>query len=240
MPLRCLRSKADKPLCFGRLFTMNNRYSYKQGDLVGGFIFIKETSPSYVKNKNGKLYPLRRAMFMCSCGKCVETSISNAKSNHTNSCGCSKGKKMTKQLHNSAYNDEYRIWRGILNRATNPNCKYYKSYGGRGISVDNSWLDFNVFINDIGARPFSGASIDRIDNNKGYSKENCRWATPKQQCRNRRNNVFIEYKNEKLTIAEWSEKTGISIRKIQSRYKRNVQLDDIFYNGILKPNTKYK
>jgi hypothetical protein len=79
----------------------------------------------------------------------------------------------------------------------------YEDYGGRGISYDPCWVRFESFIEDMGDRP-EGTSLDRIDNNKSYSKDNCRWATPKQQANNKRSNVVISINGISKTMSEWS------------------------------------
>jgi hypothetical protein len=92
-------------------------------------------------------------------------------------------------------------WQHIIQRCTNPAAKEYKDYGGRGITICSRWLDFKNFLEDMGLKP-KGTSIDRIDNNSGYFKDNCRWATPEVQARNRRT-----YKNNRTSITgiHWNE-----------------------------------
>ena len=93
----------------------------------------------------------------------------------------------------------------------------YGNYGGRGITVCERWRnDFGHFLDDMGARPYN-MSIDRIDNNKGYSPSNCRWATREQQDNNRRDNVFFFYKGAKLTIAELSRLSNINYQTMKAR-----------------------
>ena len=103
------------------------------------------------------------------------------------------------------------IYNGMKRRCYDPKCNIYKYYGGRGIKVCDRWLGiygYTNFIEDMGEIP-TGKSLDRIDPNKWYSKDNCRWATPKEQANNRTSNRVIKYAGKSMTISEWSETTGI-------------------------------
>jgi hypothetical protein len=114
----------------------------------------------------------------------------------------------------------YGSWVSMMRRChwENQNEKY-KVYWGAGITVCERWHDFRNFLEDMGDRP-DGTSIDRIDGTKGYCKENCRWATPKQQGRNLKSNVLITKDGVTDCVAAWAERTGISPYTIHSRIKR--------------------
>jgi hypothetical protein len=107
----------------------------------------------------------------------------------------------------------------MLQRCTNPNHPEYKNYGGRGIKVCDRWLESfeENFLADMGLRPSPKLTLDRIDNNKGYSKSNCRWATPKEQARNRRPNRVIPFNGEMLCVAAVAEHVGIKADTLRMR-----------------------
>lgn len=118
--------------------------------------------------------------------------------------------------HGKSKEPTYSVWSGMLNRCRNPNSPKFYSHGGRGITVCDKWLEFEEFYADMGDKP-EGCSLDRIDNSKGYCKENCRWATPKQQARNTRANKILTWNDEKLCVAEWAEKLNMSPKLIYQR-----------------------
>lgn len=135
----------------------------------------------------GYLYPTEKSkqkrrygLYKCHCGKEFEAQIQSINDGNTKSCGC------LKNTHNLANHRLYKIWRNMIKRCTNPKDTFYKNYGERGIKVSNEWLDISNFINDMYPSYQEGLSMDRIDNNKGYSKDNCRWTTRSIQSRNTR------------------------------------------------------
>jgi hypothetical protein len=103
---------------------------------------------------------------------------------------------------------EYATWRAMIARCYCPTHEYYHAYGGRGISVCDRWKQFIPFYEDMGPKPI-GMSIERIDNNGHYSKDNCRWATQKEQCNNRRNSRRITIDGTTLTVSQWADSVGI-------------------------------
>jgi hypothetical protein len=96
----------------------------------------------------------------------------------------------------------------MMDRCLSPGSNTYRNYGGRGISVCPQWRDFRGFLADMGERPSRGHSLDRIDNEKGYEPGNCRWATAKQQGRNKRNSRLIEAFGRVQTLSAWAEEIG--------------------------------
>lgn len=126
----------------------------------------------------------------------------------------------------------YKRWRAMINRCYNKNHTYYYNYGGRGITICDEWKnDYQNFCNWANNSGYKkGLSLDRIDNNKGYFPENCRWATRKQQGRNQRTNRNITINGETKLMCEWAEISGVSSKEICKRIKRGWKNED-----LLKP-----
>lgn len=112
-----------------------------------------------------------------------------------------------------------KVLRSMIYRYYNENNRVYKYYGGKGVIICDEWLQsFDNFYNWALLNGYKeGLSIDRIDVNGSYSPENCRWATMKEQARNRTNTVLVEYNGKKMTLREWSEELNISLRTITKR-----------------------
>lgn len=122
----------------------------------------------------------------------------------------------------------YTAWRAIKDRCTNPSTKHYHRYGGRGITMCEAWAaSFEQFKADVG-EPFPGASLDRIDNNRGYEPGNVRWATRKEQANNRVTNVVVEHNGQAMTLAEWAAHLGWKYGLLGSRWKKGLRGDDLF------------
>jgi hypothetical protein len=113
--------------------------------------------------------------------------------------------------HGMSKSPEYRIWSAMIARCENVNNKRYQHYGGRGIGICPKWRgSFLAFYVDMGERP-PGHQIDRINNNAGYSPENCRWVTPRENQLNKNNNRRIEFRGEIKTVSQWAEKIGAEL-----------------------------
>lgn len=161
----------------------------------------------------------------CDCGGEVVACYADLKSGHTSSCGCIKREK-DKELgdrhatHRLTKTRVYKIWKGIAARCLNRKSPGYRNYGGRGIGVCKSWRRFENFLADMGEPPTVKHSIDRIDNDKGYSKENCRWATAIEQARNKRNTCWVFHRGQKMALRQYAEEVGVSYNRAYSLYKK--------------------
>lgn len=168
----------------------------------------------------------------CECGtEIVRTGRDlNKSKDGIRSCGCLQKDRAAAahKTHGMSYHPAFWVWRSMRDRCRLPSHQAWKNYGGRGIKVDPRWDDFDVFWEDMGPSYLPGLSLDRIDNEKGYNKENCRWTTRSIQCRNKRGNVFIESPWGRVTIAEASEKSGINVTTLLWRVAKNRPLERLF------------
>lgn len=160
----------------------------------------------------------------CDCGRETVVFGGNLRKGLTSSCGCYNREQSSKRalVHGGTSGGKTRLfntWVSMRNRCNNPNDSYYKDYGGRGITVCDEWQsDFAAFREWALANGYkSNLSIDRIDNNKGYFPKNCRWATAKEQARNRRSNRNITAFGKTQTIQAWAEETGLKYRTLHHR-----------------------
>lgn len=131
---------------------------------------------------------------------------------------------------NSINSPEYRCWSSIKTRCNNKRYFQYHFYGGRGITICDEWKNnFLQFLKDMGRRPGNNYSIDRINNNKGYSKENCRWTTISEQNRNKRNSVIFNSE----TATEASIRLGGSRHLVQMRMRDGWLIEKAFTHPLL-------
>lgn len=151
---------------------------------------------------------------LCDCGNTKIVIGSNLRSGDTKSCGCLFKESLT--THGMIGTPVYKTWEMMIQRCYNANYDSYKFYGGRGIIVCDKWLKFGRFFEDMGERP-DGLSIDRVDNEKGYFKDNCIWATQTQQIRNRR----IQKRNSTGIVGVWwSKQRQRYVAEIMVAYKK--------------------
>jgi hypothetical protein len=125
----------------------------------------------------------------------------------------------------------YNVWQGMIARCRN---KRNHRYGGRGISVSHEWERFENFYRDMGDKPFN-KSLDRMDNNIGYSKENCRWATSREQSNNTSRNIILTHNGVSQTIAQWALQLSVKYDSLRARVRYGWGVEDI----LTKPFIKY-
>jgi len=162
----------------------------------------------------------------CDCGKTVIVTSAHLSHGDTKSCGCLKIDVMKQQFatHGESRGGiktrEYRIWIAMRERCYCPTNAAYQDYGGRGITISENWLNsFGNFLSDMGRAP-KGHTIERKDNSKGYSKDNCVWATYKQQNNNRRDNIIITHDDKTMTISQWADDSGVNLAVLRQRLNR--------------------
>lgn len=194
------------------------------------------------KDKHGKL------LWKCEC-KCGNTKIilgNSLRAGKTKSCGCLNkecGKKLARKYNgerkyknNNCHSRLYNIWHGMKQRCKNTNNGAYKDYGGRGIEICVEWdISFETFEKwaiDNGYN--DDLTLDRKDNSKGYSPENCRWVTRKRQSNNTRNNHMLQYKGEEKTLTEWAEIVGINADVIKHRIYSNWPIEKALETPVKK------
>lgn len=168
----------------------------------------------------------------CECGELSVRKAGNLNYGYHGCRACGKYKR-----HGMYLSMEYRTWNCMLNRCKS-NYKFTAYYSEKGITVCDRWHKFENFFEDMGPRPTPEHSIDRIENDKGYYKENCRWATDLEQGNNKTNNIFIEYNGEKLSMAQWGVKTGFKEHVISWRLKKGWSPERIINTPVRfkKPN----
>lgn len=181
-----------------------------------GMLTVLEECEERTKH-NQKIYKCQ-----CDCGNITNVRGYKLRSGYTKSCGCLRHKPYAIK-HGKRHTRLYTIWLNMNNRCCNKNAKRYDDYGARGIMVCDEWqADFMNFYNwamDNGYR--DDLTIDRIDNDKGYSPVNCRWATIKEQANNTRSNVLLTYEGKTQTMMQWSEELGIPYGTIKTRHRKN-------------------
>lgn len=173
----------------------------------------------------------------CECGNEIVLPSYTLKRGTVKDCGC-----VTRPHYNTTHGASntklYNMWKLMLYRCENPKNNAYKYYGQRGLQVCEEWHDFLAFKKWAEeTKPKGDYTLDRIDNNLGYSPSNCRWADKKEQANNRRSNVMVEYKGEAHDLMEWSRLLGFNYKRVHNRM---YKLGWSFEKAIAVPPDKKK
>jgi hypothetical protein len=175
----------------------------------------------------------RLVLCRCPCGNEFVAELANVRSGHTRSCGCRRREaaRARHQEHGQsrpgAMNAaEYVVWCRMKSRCLAPTDGAYPRYGGRGITVCDRWRNsFENFLADVGPRPSPRHTLERIDNDGPYSPENCCWATPKEQGRNKRTNHLLTFQGETRCLTDWAESTGLRVSTLYRRLKNGWSVE---------------
>lgn len=197
---------------------------------IVGTKFGRLTVLKYLYTRDNLAYWLCK----CDCGNIVEVKGVSLRSGLTKSCGCLFGDIMAKRTtHGDIHSRLYNVWACMKQRCYNPNHTAYNRYGGRGITVCDEWLEYVNFKKWAISKGYDetakrgNCTLDRIDNDKGYSPNNCRWVDMKSQSSNRhipdktgRPPKQISINGEERTYKEWAERLGISLGALKYRVKK--------------------
>ena len=233
-----------KCICGKELFTQGTALTHKRifscgcwrkRDLTGlkfGKLFVLDLAEEGIGKRTWNC--------VCECGSYRTIATGSLVSGNSKSCGCVAIEKTIKRCTTHGFSREknrhplHHIWSGMKSRCFNKKSNSYKHYGSRGITVDERWLEFKNFLDDMGPSYISHkkehhnplkqrtTTLERKDNNGNYSKENCRWATQKEQCNNKRDNHFITVDGEKLSLTQVAEKYGVDYDKLKAKIKKGI------------------
>lgn len=186
----------------------------------------------YNRNKQGQIL----WNCICICGKTTSIVRASLISGKTQSCGCLNKELLTKRTdvnyhttHGLSKTREYQAWADMKVRCYNQNNKHFKDYGGRGINVCTEWYySFPTFLQDMGWRPSTHHSLDRIDNEKDYEPSNCRWATPEQQRSSKRSTILFVVDREYVCLAEAARRAGLKPMAVYARMQRGFPVEQWF------------
>ncbi len=212
--------------------TLVNNVAMKRISFVGrrfGRLFAFEDGPHQGKRTTSKC--------RCDCGTTVTVSNSNLYCGHTTSCGCFAREQLQirsvthGQTRVGQHSRVYHVWSGMIQRCTNPSCKHYINYGGRGISVCQEWMQFENFFADMGPGK-KGWTIERIDNNKGYSLWNCCWGTPFKQAGNKRTSRIYTVRGVTDSLKALCRRFGVRYLRVWYRLERGLSIEEALFNPV--------
>jgi len=180
----------------------------------------------------------------CDCGKIFLAQKWNLLRGYSiKSCGCKTREiiSFSSRKHGMSATSEYRIYFAMKKRCLDPSAVGYPRYGGRGITICDEWIkSFENFYADMGPRPSLRHSLERLDNELGYSKENCKWATATEQNNNKRSNRKYTYQDELITVAQIAKRIGMSYHKLWARLRAGWSLENAISANPIKRINQHK
>ena len=205
------------------------------GEVFGRLAVIeKAESKKYIGKKP---ISMSRWVCQCECGNQPTVFGRALRSGATKSCGCWRKDHPNYFLHGHTRRGKpsrtYHTWNSMKQRCSDPSIPNWHNYGGRGIKVCKRWLDFRNFLADMGEKPV-GLTLERNDNERGYSPSNCRWATYKEQHRNSRQTHKITYKGKTLCVTDWAILLHIDRNVLFNRLRRGWTIDRLFAPRVFK------
>ena len=187
-----------------------------------------DRAPSQVTSNDNKV---RDALWNCKCDCGMVGVVSGAELRHgySTQCKCCAVVELTR--HGLTHTSVWNTWRNMRSRCENPKDSGYGNYGARGIKVCDEWQSFDAFYKDMGPKPTPRHSIERKNGSLGYFKDNCVWATQKEQMNNMRRNMMIEFNGKTLTLSQWCDMLSIPYNRTRLRIYKGWSASDAF----LKP-----
>lgn len=240
---KCVCECGKETIVTSNLLKHKNRPTKSCGCLKDRENLVGNTFGSWTVLEGAGKDKSNNIMWLCKCECGVQRAVygSFLRTGRSTSCGCKQreltSKKFTTHGHSKGKikSSEYSTWEAMKQRCFNPNNNAYKNYGARGITVCDRWKDsFENFLSDMGKKPNNDLSIERIDNEKGYFPENCKWATKAEQSKNKR--FYYRYGTKQYTIMgatktlrEWCDHCRISVNTVRSRMVRGQTIEQALF-----------
>lgn len=210
-----------------------NKIIVVPGERFGRLTVIRESE---------RQYGHRYILCQCDCGNLKTINLNSLVRGTSTSCGCYRKEYIRQRNTTHGLTKDhkierlYNIWSKMKSRCNKIDDPGYENYGGRGIKICPEWEnDYMTFRMWAFANGYADdLTIDRIDNNKGYEPDNCRWTTMKVQSNNTRVNHKVTYREETHTLSEWQDITGIDDNIIGQRLRKGLPLERVFFNGDLR------
>ena len=206
--------------------TLGSRGTDMTGWVFGRLTVIGPTR-RVVAHKHTRVHWLCR----CACGAETEVPGVRLRRGGQVSCGCYRREivhtvnRTHGQTATGRASKDYRSWQDMRARCNRKTSANYHNYGGRGITIDPRWDTFEQFIADMGPKPTPDHTIDRIDVNKGYGPENCRWLLKSEQAKNLRKNIHVTYNGRTMIASDWAREVGLNPNTLVGRLHEGWSLE---------------